>query len=95
MTVPIPSGQGSSASSQFRAALGGWWAAPEWLRKTVAIGLGLAVLIFLARSSKFADRWITLAFLLVALYLVLHNAPFVGAAFDTLGRSISSAATPH
>jgi len=95
VTVPIPGGQGSPASSQFRASLGGWWAAPEWLRKTVAIGLGLAVVIFLARSNKFADRWITLAFLLVALYLVLHNAPFVAAAFDTLGRSISSAATPH
>jgi hypothetical protein len=93
MTVPNP--RGSTPSSQFRLNLGGWWAAPEWLRKTVAIGLGLAVVIFLARSSKFADRWITLAFLLVALYLVLHNAPFVGATFDTLGRSISGAATPH
>jgi len=88
MTVP-------NASSQFRINLGGWWAAPEWLRKTVAIGLALAVLIFIARASKFGDRWITLALLLVALFLVLHNAPFVGAAFDTLGRSVASAATPH
>ena len=88
MTVP-------NASSQFRINLGGWWAGPEWLRKTVAIGLALAVLIFIARASKFGDRWITLALLLVALFLVLHNAPFVGAAFDTLGRSVASAATPH
>jgi len=93
--MTVPSGQGSTASSQFRINLGGWWAAPEWLRKTVAIGLALAVLIFIARASKFGDRWITLALLLVALFLVLHNAPFVGAAFDTLGRSVASAATPH
>ncbi len=75
--------------------LSGWWAAPEWLRKTVAIGLGLAVVIFIARASKFGDKWITYALLLVVLYLVLHNAPFVGALFDTLGRSISGAATTH
>jgi hypothetical protein len=95
MTVPVPRGQGLSTSSQFRLNLGGWWAAPEWLRKTVAITLGLAVLIFLARSNKFADQWITLAGLIVVLYLVLHNAAFVGAVFDTLGRSIAGAATTH
>ena len=88
MTVP-------NASSQFRINLGGWWAGPEWLRKTVAIGLALAVVIFLARTNRFADRWITLALLLVVLFLVLHNAPFVGALFDTLGRSIASAGTLH
>jgi hypothetical protein len=95
VTVPVPGGQGASTSSQFRLNLGGWWSAPEWLRKTVAIGLGLAVVIFLARTNKFADRWITLALLIVALYLVLHNATFVGAVFDTLGRSIAGAATTH
>lgn len=72
-----------------------WWAAPEWLRKTVAIVLALVVVIFLARSSKFGDQWITYALLLVVLFLVLHNAPFVSAAFDTLGRSIAGVATTH
>lgn len=94
MTVVNPRGS-TPAGSQFRLNLGGWWAAPEWLRKTVAIGLGLAVAIFLARSSPFADHWITLALLLVVLYLVLHNVPFVGAVFDTLGRSIAGASAPH
>jgi len=93
--MTVQGGQGAVPSSQAGVNLSGWWAAPEWLRKTVAIGLALAVVIFIARASKFGDRWITLALLLVVLFLVLHNAPFVGAAFDTLGRSISGAATPH
>ena len=93
--MTVQSGQGAVPSSQAGVNLSGWWAAPEWLRKTVAIGLALAVVIFIARASKFGDRWITLALLLVVLFLVLHNAPFVGAAFDTLGRSISGAATTH
>ena len=46
-------------------------------------------------SVLFAGWWITLALLLVVLFLVLHNAPFVGALFDTLGRSIASAGTLH
>lgn len=90
--VAVP-GQGTPNSQSLN--LGGWLSAPEWLRKTVAIGLGLGVLIFVARANKFADKWITYALLLVVLYLVLHNAPFVGALFDTLGRSLASAGTSH
>jgi uncharacterized membrane protein SirB2 len=88
--VTVVRAPSSAAQSQV-----GWWAAPEWLRKTVAIVLGLVAVIFIARASKFGDKWITYALLLVALYLVLHNAPMLANLFASLGQSIHSAATPH